>query len=439
MINFILLSFLIYQTETLPAPVINRNSFEVISNSRYSFHSGFSSNLSDQILSNILWAMSKAPQIGSYREIYVAKPNNLYLYNPENHTLILYRTGNRRSLSNSAFEIGIATERYEEAGLLIQLGLLAATSFWDSLSNAVACPMQSATNYANNNWSPNRPIRLVNVYGFAQRRGIDTSNIAFSSDSSLPKPIIYQNDTFEILIQDLSFDTIFLPSPLSLEKISQILWAGYGVTPHMTANNRRGLTVPSAIANYYLTQKIYLVNEYGVYRYHNRLPPGTNLTTADHRIELIVNEDRRNALRNAIPRIPQTASVYIVICVGDTNSNYQLLEAGFVGIQMLLQAKSLNLSSSLTMPLSTIERNLVREALSLPSSHFPVILFSCSEKFTEIKERKLTRKDINGNFKIYDFLGRKLLETDKPINNLSLKRGIYFIFYQNLWRKIVVN
>ncbi|MEO0090478.1 MAG: nitroreductase family protein [candidate division WOR-3 bacterium] len=439
MINFIFISLLILQIETLPSPVINRNSFELLSNSRYSFHSGFSSNLSNQILSNILWAMAKAPIIGSYREIYVAKPNNLYLYNPENHTLNLHLTGNRRSNSNSAFEIGVATERYEEAGFIIQLGLLAATSFWDSLSNAVSCPMQSATNYANNNWSPIHPIRLVNVYGFSQRRGIDTTNIAISSDSSLPRPVIYQHDTFEILIRDLSFDTIFLPSPLSIEKISQILWAGYGVTPHMTANNRRGLTVPSAIANYYLTQKIYLVNEYGVYRYHNRLPPGTNLTTADHRIEVIVNEDRRSALRNAIPRIPQTAPVYIIICVGDTSSNYHLLEAGFVGIQMLLQAKSLNLSSSLTLPLLPNERNLIREVLSLPSSDFPVIIFSCGEKISEIKEGKKVKKESFGRFKIYDFLGRKILETNKPIDASRLKKGVYFILYENLWRKIVVN
>lgn len=437
MANLILFSFLILQVETLPSPVINRNSFEVISNSRYSFHSGFNTNLSNQVLSNILWAMARAPQIGSYREIYVAKPNNLYLYNPENHTLVLHLSGNRRSNSNAAFEIGVATERYEEAGLLIQLGLLSATSFWDSLSNAVSCPMQSATNYANNNWSPYHPIRMVNVHGFAQRRGIDTTNIATSSDSSLPRPIIYQNDTFEILISNLSFDTTFLPSPLSLDKISQILWAGYGVTPHITANNRRGLTVPSAIANYYLTRRIYLVNEYGVYRYHNRLPPGTNLTTADHRIELIVNEDRRGALRNAIPRIPQTAPVYIVIAVGDTSSNYQLLEAGFVGIQMLLQAKALNLSGSLTLPLSPNERNLIREALSLPSSDFPVILFSGGERVSKIAEREINKSREFKKIKIYDFLGRRIMETNKP-----LKKGIYFILYQKeacyLFKKIVI-
>ncbi|MCS7249513.1 MAG: nitroreductase family protein [candidate division WOR-3 bacterium] len=437
MINFIFFSFLILPVETLPSPVINRNSFEVISNSRYSFHSGFTANLSDQVLSNILWAMSRAPQIGSYREIYVAKPNNLYLYNPENHALVLHLSGNRRSNSSSAFEIGVATERYEEAGFLIQLGLLSATSFWDSLSNAVSCPMQSATNYANNNWSPYHPIRMVNIHGFAQRRGIDTTNIAISSDSSLPRPVIYQNDTFEILINNLGFDTLFLPTPLSLSKVSQILWAGYGVTPHMTANNRRGLTVPSAIANYYLTRRIYLVNEYGVYRYHNRLPPGTNLTTADHRIELIVNEDRRSALRNAIPRIPQTAPVYIVISVGDTSSNYQLLEAGFVGIQMLLQAKSLNLAGSLTLPLSPNERSLIREALSLPSSDYPVIIFSGGERISKIEERKPKKANTFRKIKIYDFLGRKILENNKP-----LKKGIYFILYQKetscSFRKIVI-
>lgn len=179
----ILISFLILQIEALPPPVINRNSFKLLSNSRYSFHSGFSSNLSDQVLSNLLWAIAKAPLIGSYREIYVAKPNNLYLYNPENHILTLHLTGDRRSNSNSAFEIGVATERYEEACFLIQLDLLASTSFWDSLSNAVSCPMQSATNYANSNWSPIHKGKKVRkesfesfrIYDFLGRKILETN------------------------------------------------------------------------------------------------------------------------------------------------------------------------------------------------------------------------------------------------------------------------
>ncbi|MEO0130575.1 MAG: hypothetical protein ABIK76_02645, partial [candidate division WOR-3 bacterium] len=82
---------------------------------------------------------------------------------------------------------------------------------------------------------------------------------------------------------------------------------------------------------------------------------------------------------------------------------------------------------------------LIREVLSLPSSDFPAIIFSCSEKISRIKEEKKGKKESFGRFKIYDFLGRKILETNKPLDTSRLKKGIYFIFYQNLWRKIVVD
>ena len=62
------------QVESLPPPVVHGNSFEIISNSRYSSHSGFTGSLSDTVLSNVLWAMGRVPSFGSsYREIYVAR------------------------------------------------------------------------------------------------------------------------------------------------------------------------------------------------------------------------------------------------------------------------------------------------------------------------------------------------------------------------------
>ncbi len=373
--------------ETLPAPVVHAHSFEILANSRYSVHSGFTSSLPTQVLSNILWAMEKVPRIGTYREIYIATPSNVYRYDPQAHALILHLTGNRRSNSNAAFEIGIATDRYEEAGFAIQVGQLAACAFWDTVaSNAVSCPMQSATNYANNNWSPNYPIRMVNVYGQRIATGLKDTSIAISSDTSLPLPRATGSDTFEILLSNLRQDSVFGLTGLSLNTISQLLWASYGVTPHLTSNNRRGLTVPSAVANYYLTGKIYVVRDIGVYRYHNRLPPGNNLTTADHRLELLTSGDRRPALRAASPRIPSTAPVYFVINVGDTASNYNMLEAGFAGIQLLIQAQSLGLNGFLTVPLTPTERTAIRTALNLPSSDFPVILFSCGEPVTKINE-----------------------------------------------------
>ncbi|MEO0092203.1 MAG: T9SS type A sorting domain-containing protein [candidate division WOR-3 bacterium] len=379
------------QVESLPAPIINNKSFEILSNNRYSVHSGFTSNLSRQILSNILWAMNRAPRISGYREIYVATPTNVYRYDTTNHTLVIHLPGNHRYLSGSAFEIGIATERHEETGLMIQSGLLAGTAFRDS--NVATCPMKYAADYANSNWNPVHPIKCVGVFGRYTCPALDTTCLAVSSNSSLPLPRTDGTDTFEVVLSTLTQDSVFSPISLSLPTISQLAWAGYGVAPHTTTNNRRGLTVPSAIAAYYLTRKIYLVSDAGVNRYHNRLPPGTGLTTADHRLEQITAEDRRAQLRAASSRIPSTAPVYFVICVNDTSAYGPMQEAGFVGFQLLMQAKILGLKGFLTVPLNPTERTAIISALSIPTTDIPVIVFSCGASATNIDEIKYYLKD----------------------------------------------
>ena len=45
--------------ESLPGPVVHPHSFELLSNSRYSVHSGFTPDLPRQVLANVLWAMSR--------------------------------------------------------------------------------------------------------------------------------------------------------------------------------------------------------------------------------------------------------------------------------------------------------------------------------------------------------------------------------------------
>jgi|UniRef100_A0A7V3PUA1 hypothetical protein len=373
--------------ETLPAPAVHNYPFELLLNSRYSVHSGFEDTLPTQLLANVLWAMSRTPYSGAYREFYVATRNNVYRYDPDRHTLNVHLAGDHRYNSGSAFEVGISTPRHEDAGMAVQAGLLAAIAFWTDTGEVVCCPMKWATDYANNNWHPNHPLLMVNVYGNAPARGIDSTVVAVSSDSSLPIPVVNGVDTFEVLLGNLRPDSSFTPGLLSLETVSQLLWAGYGVTPHQTSNSRQGLTVPSAVAGYFLTGKIYLVSEQGVDRYWNRLPPGNNLTTRDHRLERFLSGDWRPALRSASARIPSTAPIYIVICVDDTTTYRTMQEVGFAGFNLLMQARALNLAGWLTMPLTTTERSAIQSALMLPANHYPVAVFAAGELATGVRER----------------------------------------------------
>lgn len=379
------------QVESLPAPTVHGNSFEILSNSRYSVHSGFASTLSRQVLSNILWAMNRVPLLGSYREIYIATPTNVYLYDSTAHALVVHLAGDHRYNSQGAFQVGVACTRNEEAGYAIQAGLLAGEAFWDSSGgNVVSCPMQFATNYANSNWQPTHPIMMVDVFGQATATGLTSVVQAVSSDSSLPQPQVVGSDTFEVLVSNLHQDSLFDPANLPIDAVSQLLWAGDGVTPHMPIG-KRGLTIPSAVANYYLTRKVYLVADTAVMRYNNRVPPGTNMATADHRLELVTSGDRRDSLRAASPGIPSRAPMYIVACVADTGLNWAVMEAGFAGFQYLMQAQSLGLPGWLFAPITPVERAAIITALGLPVADLPVLVFACGASATGIAEQPQAR------------------------------------------------
>ncbi|MBN2464782.1 nitroreductase family protein [candidate division WOR-3 bacterium] len=362
----------------MPRPVVHGNSFEAISNSRYTKHWGYYDPLSDTVLSNVLWAMSRVPSFGSsYREIYVATAANVYMYDPTDHVLNVHLPGDHRYkfYCEPAFEVGIAVERSEEAGLAVQAGFLAGAAFWNLGNGTVAsCPMAFAANYANSNWNPTNTINMVDVFGRMSVTGLTDSCVAVSSDSTLPLPATDGSDTFELLIGGLGQDSVFNPAALPLSAISQLLWAGYGSTPHMPVG-RRGLTVPSAVANYYLTRRIYVVTYTAVMRYHNRLPSGS-MSSSDHRLEEVTSGDRRDSLRAACPSVPATAPVYIVVCATDSTSEWpwKLQEAGFAGYQYLMQAHALGLHGRLTAPITPTERAAIIAALGLPGTDLPVLI-----------------------------------------------------------------
>jgi hypothetical protein len=374
------------QAKSLPSPVVHGNSLEIISNSRYTVHYSFTKLVSDTVLSNVLWAMSRVPSFGSsYREIYVATDSNVYLYDTASHTLNVHRAGDHRYIfiADPAFEIGVSAERDEEAGMMVHAGLMAGDAFWNvgSAYNVTSCPTDAGTLYADTAWNPNHPFNLVEMFGRYYVTGLTDSCVAHSSDSTLPDPATDGSDTFELLVNGLSQDSTFDSTSLSLSTVSQLLWAGYGQAPHEGTAGKRALTVPSAGPYYFLTTKIYLVRNVGVHRYHNRTGAGTDLYTRDHRLQTVTTSDRRDSLRAACPSIPSAAPAYIVVCATDTTDSWRWksLEAGFAGYQYLMQAHALGLHGRLTTPITPSERSAIIRVLGLPSTDLPVVVFSVGE------------------------------------------------------------
>ena len=376
------------KSRILPPVQVNTFSSEIIMNSRRSYHGGYSGTLSDQILANVLWAASKAPMIGATRIIYCARSDNVYYYDPVQHDIIFHLAGNHMSEANAAFEVGVASDVAEDAGTALHYAHLAATSFWtDTSSQPCCCPKESARNNANNTWSPAMSIQIANCYGLMGTvSGVTSQCVAISSNGTLPNPSTDGPVLLENALEDLRYGNQFLPDELSLEQLSQIAWASYGNTPHMTTNNRAGITAASAVANYYLTGRIYIVRPEGVERYHIRQPSGQP-TTRDHRIERVTDGDQRPQLRSAVTRIPQTAPGYFVYCAATTD-RWQLIEAGYCAAGALLQATSMDLQGHFTADFTSAERAAIINALGIPSADLPLVIFSGGQELVAIGERE---------------------------------------------------
>lgn len=364
--------------ESLPQPVRHEHSFELLSNSRYWVHSGFTDSLPPAVLANVLWAMARAPRLGE-RELYVARRDNVWRYDATARVLRLHKAGDQRYNSGSAFEVGVAARRHEDAGMAVQAGLLAGSAFRDaSGGTVVGGPLQWAAEHANEEWDVAEPVLSVVVFGRAAARPLARAGVARSSDTSLSAPQTDGRESYEKLLGELAPDSVFGPGTLSREVLSQLLWAACGPTPYLAPADNAG-SPAAALTGYPQSTRVYTVGPEAVERYHNRLA-GTGAAARDHRLQPLAHGDRRVELRGASDRIPQDAPLYAVITVGDTGSQRAMQEAGRGAFQLLAQAHSLGLAGWVTAPLLRAERARIAGALDLPAVDFPAVVFACGER-----------------------------------------------------------
>jgi hypothetical protein len=363
--------------DPLPPPVVNPRSTEICMNSRISYHGGWNGTATDQMLADVLYAASRTPVTGSPLVIYAATPQNVYIYDPANHALVLHKVGNQRSDNTAAFEVGIAAQNNVDAGAAMHLAQLESIALWTGTAGQLAsCPRASATTYANSHWDPANPIDIAISFGMRSVPGFTSDLVAISSDGSLPNPHTDGTIFFDDVLPGLAYDTTFATPTLSPAELSQILWASYGCSDH-TASGKAGLVCSSAVANYYLTRRIYTVDAAGVYRYHNRLPPTDDPTTRDHRIELVLAGDVRDALRAQVAGLPE-APDHLVLCAGQTGA-WPELEVGFAAIGAVAEAATLGLHGHVKTQLSTAEQTAIRQVTGIPSGDIPIALVSLGQ------------------------------------------------------------
>ncbi|MCX7716083.1 MAG: SagB/ThcOx family dehydrogenase [Endomicrobia bacterium] len=159
---------------------------------------------------------------------------------------------------------------------------------------------------------------------------------------------------------------------LSLEIISQLLWASYGITEKTNSLK----TVPSAGATYPL--EIYYLDNGGIYHY---LPE-------EHSVELVKEGNFKKKLAEVClgQSFVSEASISLVICVvyertvlyyGERGYRYVYIEAGHSAQNVCLQAVALGLAS---VCIGAFYDNEVKKMLSLCSGVEPIYIISIGKE-----------------------------------------------------------
>lgn len=204
-------------------------------------------------------------------------------------------------------------------------------------------------------------------------------NFAKAQEYKLYPPVLKGKLSFEEVLAKRRSVREFKKSPLTLEEVSQLLWAVQGIT-----DPKRGLrTAPSAGALYPL--EVYVVIgevkdlPQGVYRY---IPK-------EHKIQQVKSEDVREKLAQAALGQVWVKEAPVVICIsaeferterkyGQRAWRYVYLEAGHAAQNILLQAVALGLGG---VPVGAFNDGEVQQILSLPEKHLPIYLIPVGRCF----------------------------------------------------------
>ena len=194
---------------------------------------------------------------------------------------------------------------------------------------------------------------------------------------SLPAPGFESEISIEAALLGRRSVRTYQDEPLSLEEVSQLLWAAQGIT-----DGRGRRTAPSAGALYPL-EIFFLAGEVsdlptGVYRYIPR----------DHSLSLVGEGDRQTALwegalrQDAVkdaPAVIVIAAVYerTTVKYGDRGVQYVHMEVGCAAQNIYLQAESLGLG---TVFIGAFHDDQVKSALGMEADEQPLAVMPVGKK-----------------------------------------------------------
>jgi len=203
-----------------------------------------------------------------------------------------------------------------------------------------------------------------------------SSTTVHADNIALPSPSHKGKISVEEALKNRRTHRSFSSKALSLDQLSQVLWAAYGVTAKKHGYALK--TAPSAGALY--PMDIYaLVGKQGV----EKLPEGVyHYKPENHTLEVVQKKDQRHATARA--SLGQTwmaeAPIMLVItgeyarCTvkyGRRGVSYTYIEAGCVGQNIFLQAEALGLKAGIV---GAFNNKRVIEVLGIPAAHDPILI-----------------------------------------------------------------
>jgi len=190
---------------------------------------------------------------------------------------------------------------------------------------------------------------------------------------ALPAPRLKGEMSLEEAISGRRSRREFRASPLTLEQVSQILWAAQGIT-----NGEGRRAAPSAGALYALDLYVAVGGQgagglaEGVYHYY---PQG-------HALERTFEGDVRQTLARLAKEQMFIAAAPVILVItgeyertsgkyGDRATRYVHMEAGHAAQNVYLQAEALGLG---TVVAGSFQDEAVSQALGLPAGHRPLYI-----------------------------------------------------------------
>jgi len=211
----------------------------------------------------------------------------------------------------------------------------------------------------------NRKKIIIAILGFFVSMNISAGGADNMKIIKLPKPKLKGKVSIEETIAGRRSVRRYSSRSLTIEEISQLLWACQGIT------SPRGLrAAPSAGALYPL--EVYLVKDDGIYKY---IPEG-------HELKQLSGENVKKDLSRAAlgQAFIEKAPIDIVICAvyekvtsryAKRGERYTDIEVGHAAENVHLEAVSLGLAS---VPVGAFSDDAVSKVLNLPAREKPIYI-----------------------------------------------------------------